>query len=78
MSNKKEKLDKFHYHEATDRLYLIIDIGNTHLLEHSVIKKHKKAKKNVKKALELLAETYQLVGNLKLKEKKHTKPSEKE
>ena len=78
MSNKKEKLDKFHYHEAIDRLYLIIDIGHTHLVEHPVIKKHKKAKKNVNKALKLLAETYQLVGNLEVDEKKHTKPSEKQ
>jgi hypothetical protein len=78
MSNKKEKLDSYHYHEAIDRLYLIIDIGHTHLLEHPVFTKHKEAKKKVKKAMKLLAETYQLVGNLEPMKHRHVKPSDKQ
>lgn len=67
MSKKKKlKLDEFHYHEAIDRIYICADIINTYLLQHPVIKKHKKLKKQVKKAQKLLLETYQLTGSLEV------------
>ena len=60
----KTKLDKFHYHEALDRAYIVNDIVNEHLLDHPVISTHKPLKKKVKKAVRLLAEVYQEIGNL--------------
>lgn len=67
MSKKKIKLDNFYYHEAIDRTYICADIIDRHLLKHPVIKKHKKLKKRIKKAQELLLETYQIIGGLEFK-----------
>lgn len=61
---KKNKLGEFHYHEALDRCYILCGQVDEHLAEHPVVKKHKKIKKNVKKAVTLLAESYQLIGGL--------------
>ncbi len=52
------KLDEYSYHEAIDRTYLIIDNLEKTVYQHPVIKKHKKVKKKLKKALTLLAEVY--------------------
>ena len=64
--SKKIKLDKYSYHEALDRAYLVCDIVDSHLLEHPVIQQHKELKKKVKKAVRLLAEVYQMSANIRL------------
>ena len=61
------KLDRFHYHEALDRTYVVQNIITEHLLEHPVIQKHKDLKKRVEQAELLLAEVYQLVSNYSYK-----------
>jgi hypothetical protein len=43
-------LDRFHYHEAQDRAYMIGNMINEYLTEHPVIMKHKKLRKLVKQA----------------------------
>ena len=63
----KLKLDRFHYHEALDRTYVVQNIITEHLLEHPVIQKHKDLKKRVEQAELLLAEVYQLVSNYRYK-----------
>ena len=73
MSKNKKKskkitgLDRFHYHEALDRAFLVGNIVYEYLEEHPVIMKHKELKKRVEKATRLLAETYQIIGGLDLK-----------
>lgn len=80
MSNKTKKkevqLNEFSYHEAIDRCYIITTQIETILLEHPVIQKHKKIKKNVNEAIILLTDAYQMIGNLNLtnSEEKNNKP----
>lgn len=59
---KKIELDKFHYHEALDRSHVIVDMMNDYLLEHPAVSQNKKIKKKVEKAIENLADAYQLIG----------------
>jgi hypothetical protein len=61
----KIELDSFHYHEVMDRLYLINNNIEDFLLNHPVVQKHKNVKNKIDKALMILADTYQLVGNMK-------------
>jgi len=69
MSKKKKikGLDRFHYHEALDRAFLVGNVVDEYLSEHPVVQKHKNLKKRVEKATRLLAETYQIIGGLDLK-----------
>lgn len=60
----KEKLDQFHYHEALDRLNIIIDNCDGHLMQHPVIKIESDVKQNVEKAIEYLYKAYQQVGTI--------------
>lgn len=66
-STEEVKLDRFHYHEMLDRLYLIIDNIQTFLLQHPVAEKHKKLNIKIEKASELLAESYQMITGLEPK-----------
>jgi len=69
MSKKKKikGLDRFHYHEALDRAYLVADLMETALVEHPVIMKHKELRKNIKKAQQLILDSYQMIGGLDIK-----------
>jgi hypothetical protein len=69
MSKKKKKigkLDSGYYHEALDRSYIVANMIEDVLIDHPVIEKHKELRKRVKKALNLILETYQLVGGLEV------------
>ena len=61
---KAEKLNQGHYIEAIDRAYIIADMIESVLVEHPVIEKHKELRKRVKKAQDLILETYQLIGGI--------------
>ena len=63
-----KKLDKYHYHEALDRSYCVMDIMQSMLLDHPVLtsKKHKKWKKKLLKAQMLVSEVYQEIGAVHL------------
>lgn len=58
----KDKINSGHYHEALDRLHIVMENIDDHILKHPVCKKHKKIKKQIEDALETLAEAYQMVG----------------
>jgi len=60
----KKHLDKFHYHEAVDRLNVIMSNCEGHLMQHPVIKIELEVKQNVEKAIEYLWKAYQCTGNL--------------
>jgi hypothetical protein len=55
-------LTKEHYHEMVDRLHIISCMVNDHLIQHQVSKLDKEVNEPIEKALELLAEAYQISG----------------
>jgi hypothetical protein len=65
--NKIKDLDRFHYHEALDRAYIIGNMINEHLTEHPVIMKHKKLRKLIKVAEQNVMDVYQMIGGLDMK-----------
>jgi len=62
----KKKLNRSHYHEMCDRIYVIQNNIEDHLIGHQVVtcddKLAKKIKKRLEKAQESLSEAYQLAG----------------
>jgi len=62
---KKKKIGKFHYHEALDRSFIVGQMIDSFLINHPVIRKHKKLRKKVERAATLIYDTYQEVGNIK-------------
>lgn len=64
--NMKDLLDEFHYHEMCDRLYIIIDTVDNHLIQHPVCKLNKDISKRVDAAQALLFEAYQLAGTYEI------------
>jgi hypothetical protein len=60
----KNKLNPGHYHEMMDRLHIIMENINDHLIQHPVAKVDKKVNSHLNKALEELWEAYQVTGNL--------------
>jgi len=67
MKKRNKKFDKFHYHEALDRAFIVANMVDEYLMEHPVVQKHKELKKKVKKAETLLYDVYQLIGRLDFK-----------
>jgi hypothetical protein len=67
MSEKKVKLDKYHWHEAMDRSATITDLIETLLLDHPVFdivnSKHgKQLRERVLAAQRLIVDTYQEIA----------------
>jgi hypothetical protein len=62
MANKPE-LDDLHYHEALDRLHIIINIIDDHLIQHPVFKLSTEERRLIEDAQLLLADAYQRIGN---------------
>ena len=58
------KLDRFHYHEALDRLSLVNSIVDEHIFQHPVVKSFSKLKAEVEVASTALFTAYQMVGHL--------------
>jgi hypothetical protein len=60
----KDKLNSGHYHEMMDRLHIIVENINDHLIQHPVAKVDKKVNAKLNTALENLWDAYQITGNL--------------
>lgn len=60
----KKNLDQFHYHEALDRLHVIMSTCDEHLMQHPAIKLEPEVKQNIDKAIQHLWEAYQQIGNI--------------
>ena len=63
------KVDKYHYHEVLDRLYVIQENIDAYILEHLVFTStgtvaNDLAKSKVTEALDLLQEAYQIIGGI--------------
>ena len=65
--DKAKKLDRFHYHEALDRSYIMCNQFTDLLVTHPVIVEHKKLRKRAEKVDMLLREIYQLMAGIDLK-----------
>lgn len=61
---KKNKLNDGHYLEVMDRLHVIMDIMDRHLIDHLVIDKNENLKKLINFSIINLWECYQQVGKL--------------
>jgi hypothetical protein len=64
MSKLKDKLNSGHYLEMMDRLHIIMENINDHLIQHPVAKVDKRIDSLLNKALEELWDAYQITGNL--------------
>lgn len=61
---RKKKLTEFDYHEVLDRLSIVQDNLNDHILEHQIFKssKNEEVKEILEKAGRLLFKAYQRIG----------------
>ena len=57
-------LDRFHYHEAQDRAYMIGNMLSEYLLEHPVIMKHPELLERVQTATDSIGDVYQMITGL--------------
>ena len=60
----KKKINYGYIHEALDRLHIIMENIDDHIINHPICEKDKKIRKKVNKALDNLAAAYQLAGKL--------------
>ena len=58
------ELDDFHYHEALDRLKIIIDNIDNHLIQHPVLKLETEVKDSVIEGTDALWKAYQLLKSI--------------
>ena len=56
------KLNSGYYHETMDRLHIILENLDTHILNQPVCENHKKIRKKVEEGMTALVDAYQLVG----------------
>ena len=60
---KKPKLTQFHYHEALDRSWIIVDSIDRNLIQHPVCKLDKEIGNLIEEAAMKMHEAYQLIGH---------------
>jgi len=60
----KSKLDPFHYHEAMDRLSLVMNIMDDAVIQHPVVKSYSRLKAEVESATDSLFAAYQMAGHM--------------
>lgn len=56
------KLDKFHEHEALDRLHLALEILQDHINDHPYISSNIELQNKVGHAMNMLMDVYQEIG----------------
>lgn len=52
-------LDDFHYHEAVHVIHVVMDLIDSQIIQHPVLKLEKDASKDIDKAVEYLYDAYQ-------------------
>lgn len=57
-----QKVNKGHYHEATDRIHVVQSIIEDHLQRHPAFKKNKGWAKKLEDVQDIMGELYQLAG----------------
>lgn len=58
------KINDGHYYELLDRIHVMIENIDNHLVNHPLSSKDKKIKKKLNKSIKHLADVYQYVGSL--------------
>lgn len=58
------KLDKFHYHEMTDRIHVVMMVIDGNLTQHPVAKLNKQIQSLIDQAQDKLFEAYQLSASI--------------
>jgi hypothetical protein len=59
-----DNLTEFHYHELLDRTAMLTDICEKYLYNSPVLEVEIELKGKLEKAIELLADSYQDIGNI--------------
>lgn len=57
-------LDKFHYHEAIDRTFMIMEMVDNFLIEHPLFRKLNDCKKDANEIMDRLCDLYQKIAKL--------------
>ena len=65
----KQKIDKYHKHEAVDRSFIIMEMFVDYLYEHPVIEQNKKCKKLSKKIIDNMYKLYSLTSEIRFNKK---------
>ena len=68
-----DMLDEFHYHEAMDRTAMLTHMVDSYLMQHPVFKTEKEFAEKIEHAGMLLAEAYQIIGDLSFKRSENIK-----
>jgi len=63
MAKEKIKINDGHYLELMDRIHVIMCTINDHCLEHPLTQSEPEIETKINDAINLLFETYQLIGN---------------
>jgi len=63
MAKEKIKINDGHYLELMDRIHVIMCTINDHCLEHPLTQSEPEIETKINDAIDLLFETYQLIGN---------------
>ena len=61
---KKNLINDGHYLELMDRIHIVSCTIDDHILNHPLSENQPEIQQKIDKALELLIESYQMVGNL--------------
>jgi hypothetical protein len=61
---KKNLINDGHYLELMDRIHIVSCTIDDHILNHPLSENQPEIQQKIDKALELLMESYQMVGNL--------------
>ncbi len=61
---KKNLINDGHYLELMDRIHIVSCTIDNHILNHPLSENQPEIQQKIDKALELLMESYQMVGNL--------------
>ena len=62
------ELDDFHYHEFLDRIHVVMDTIDSHVMQHPVCKIETEIKEIVNNAQDKLWEAYQVAGNIRFRD----------
>lgn len=63
----KNEINDGHYLELMDRIHILMSTLQEHIIEHPVSEQNSKIKKRLNKSINILWDTYQIVGDLSFK-----------
>ena len=58
------KLDSYHHHEMTDRLWVVMEMLDSHLTQHPVAKLNKEIQSLIEEAQNKLYQAYLISGSI--------------